>query len=226
MLVSLWRTVVMFLLVTIVMRFMGKRQIGELQPSELATSIMISNIAAIPIENFDSPLLYGAIPIITLACLEVLLSAVLLKSRTLRGFLAGKPRFVIRDGVIDQMELRELRWSIDDLMEQLRGNGVFDISDVSYAVIETNGNLSVYQKFPSRPATNESLHVASPKFDEPPVIVISDGKIVPKALAAVGLNENWLQRILRQENRRASEIFLLSCTRAGDYHLVLKEAKQ
>ena len=226
MLITLWRTMVLFIAVTCSLRFMGKRQIGELQPSELVTTIMISNIAAIPIENPGSPMINGLLSIALLAFLEVLFSALLLKNKKLRGMIIGHPRCVVRDGTVDQQELRSLRWSIDDLMEMLRGAGTFDISEVLFAIVETNGSLSVYPKFPNRPSTNGDLSmlgIEPPSSEAPPVIVISDGQLDRNALAYCNLSERWLDDLLRQRNLKIEEIFLLSCNRAAEVHIVKKE---
>lgn len=228
MLISLWRTLFLFVVVTCSLRFMGKRQIGELQPSELVTTIMISNIAAIPIENLGSPMINGLLSIALLACLEVLFSAALLKSKRLRGMIIGHPRCVVRDGTVDQNELQSLRWSIDDLMEMLRGAGTFDLSEVLFAIVETNGNLSVYPKFPHRPATNGDLAmlgIEPPSSEAPPAIIISDGKLDPNALAYCNLSERWLNELLEQKKLAIEDIFLLSCNRAAEIHLVKKEKK-
>lgn len=221
--VTLWRSVFLYALVITLLRFMGKRQIGELQPSELVTAIMISNIAAIPIENLDTPLLDGALPILALACLEVLFSAAALKSRRLRRILVGRPRRLIRSGVIDQKELSLLRWSLDDLTEQLRANGVFDLNEVSEAVVETNGTLSVYQKFSYRPATAGDLKLEPPKCDAPPALLICDGEISKDALAACGVDRAWLDKTLQQEQIAASDVFVLACDPARRYTLIPKE---
>jgi uncharacterized membrane protein YcaP (DUF421 family) len=223
MFVSLWRTMILFFLVTVAMRFMGKRQLGELKPSELVTTIMISNIAAIPIENTDTPLVNVMMSVALLAFLEVLCSAAALKSRAVRRVASGTPRFVIHDGRVDQKELRALRWSIDDLMEQLRANGVFDIDEISFAVVETNGSISILQKYPHRPATCGDLGLTPPGCDAPPAIVISDGEIIPRALQYCNLTEDWLQKTLKKEGHAPQDIFLMSCSRRAHYKIVLKE---
>lgn len=226
MFVALWRSLILFFTVTVALRFMGKRQLGELQPSELATTIMISNIAAIPIENTDAPIVSVIASIAFLACLEVLDSAAALKSRAVRRLAVGTPRFVIHDGTIDQKELRALRWSLDDLVEQLRANGVFDISEVSFAVVETNGSLSVLQKFSARPVTGGDLGLQPPDGDAPSAIVISDGDIVPRALQYCNLTEDWLRNILKKEGHAPQDIFLMNCWRNARYTIVLKEKKK
>ena len=133
MLVVFIRTLILYAIVVVGMRLMGKRQLGELQPSELVITILISNIATLPIEDTSVPLLSGAVPILTLMCFEVILSYIAMRSLRLRTFICGTPRIVIREGHIDQQELKTLRYSVDDLMEQLRANGIFDVQEVDLA---------------------------------------------------------------------------------------------
>ncbi len=228
MLITLWRTMILFIAVTCSLRFMGKRQIGELQPSELVTTIMVSNIAAIPIENPGSPMINGLLSIALLACLEVLFSALLLKSKKLRGIIIGHPRCVIRDGTVDQRELRSLRWSIDDLMEMLRSSGTFDISEVLFAIVETNGSLSIYPKFSNRPATNgdlSMLDIEPPASEAPPVIVVADGELDRNALGYCNLSERWLKELLTERKLKLEDVFLLSCNRAAEVHIVKREKR-
>ncbi|MBQ7981655.1 MAG: DUF421 domain-containing protein, partial [Oscillospiraceae bacterium] len=154
---------------------MGKRQIGELQPSELAVTILISNIATLPVEDTGIPLLTGIIPIITLASLDVIMSWLAIKSRGVRRVMSGTPAIIIQDGKLDQKQMREIRFTIDDLMESLRGQGIFDISQVQFAMVETTGNLSVYQKYQYRNVTNSDMELKG-KSINPPEVVIADGK--------------------------------------------------
>ena len=157
MLVVFLRTLILYALVVLGMRIMGKRQLGELQPSELVTTILISNIATLPIENTNVPLLSGAVPILTLMCFEVILSYLGMKNRRFRTILSGTPRIIIRQGKIDHQELENLRYSVDDLMEQLRVNSIFDIQQVEMAVVETTGQLSVCKKAETVPLTASDL---------------------------------------------------------------------
>ena len=226
MLITVWRTLILFLVVSVALRFMGKRQIGELQPSELATTIMISNIAAIPIENNGSPMINGVLSIALLACIEVLLSAAMLKSQKLRAISLGHTRCIIRDGKVIEKELRALRWSLDDLMKMLRSNGIFDIDEVLFAFVETNGSLSTYQKFYDRAATNGTIGKKPPKDDAPPVLVINDGIIDKNALGYCGLSEVWLNDLLKEKGLKIADVFFLSCDRAKNYHIVKKENRQ
>lgn len=205
---------------------MGKRQIGELQPSELVTTIVISNIAAIPIENLGSPLINGVVPIIMLACFEVILSAINLKSKFFRRIVSGTPLMVIRNGTVDQQALRDLRFSIDDLMEQLRGCGYFDLNEIAYAIVETNGRVSVYNKFASRPVTCGDLGIKPSKQDGLPVIVISDGLVEKRALEFCNVDQKWLDKVLKEEGKSVQDIFIMTCDISREYKIIPKESKK
>ena len=159
MLIILLRAILLYLLIIFSMRIMGKRQIGELQPGELVVTMMLSNMAVLPIEDTNIPMLLGAIPILTLMCFEIILSNVGMKNKKFRKFLAGNPIVVIRNGEIDQRALHKLRFTIDDLMEALRGKDVFDITEVDFAIVETNGTLNVFKKFESQNITPKMVGI-------------------------------------------------------------------
>lgn len=224
--ITLWRSLVLYALVTFLIRFMGKRQIGELQPSELVTTIMISNIAAIPIENADSPLLSGMLPIIALACMEILSSAAALKSHGIRSLLMGKPRWVVRDGKIDQKQLADMRWSLEDLYEQLRANGIFDISEVECAVVETNGCLSVCQSFESKPVTMSKAKIKKTIDNAPPEILISDSWVFYENFAHCGIDRRWFENRLKKEKLSPKDVFLMTCDRSKNCIIIPKENKK
>ena len=219
MLVTFLRTLILYLIVVFGIRLMGKRQIGELQPSELVITILVSNIATLPLENLDIPLLTGIVPILSLVCFEVLASWATLRSRRLRRILSGSPKIIIRDGVIDQKVLGELRFSADDLMTALRGSGVFDVSEVQFAVVETTGSVSVYPEYASRPVTN----VPEQDRGDPPDVLISDGKLIPHGLAASGLDRAWIDRVLSRQQLKIRDVFLLAARGQQDYCLIRKE---
>lgn len=221
-----FKTVILYALIILSLRLMGKRQLGELQPTEFVITILVSNIATLPIEDIDIPLLTGVLPIMTLVCCEVVMSAVSLKWKRARRVISGSPKIIIRDGVIDQREMRELRFSIDDLMAQLRQNNIFDVCDVAFAVVETTGQLSVYPRFEARGVTAGMLCLPA-KGEEaaPPVVMISDGILVPHALEYCNLRPEWLEKILDEQQMHISEIFLMTCNRQAAYHIVKKECK-
>lgn len=205
---------------------MGKRQIGELQPSELVITILVSNIATLPIEDTDVPMLGGIIPVLTLVSFEVLLSLITLRFKCIRKFISGNPRVVIADGKIDQKEMKNLRFSLDDLMEQLRAKDVFDIRDVAFAIVETNGQLSLYKKFDARSVDAKMLGLKSTGDDGmPPVVMISDGVVIKDALVQCNLKQEWLQKTLEENKITAKEIFIMTCDRHADYIIVPKEKK-
>ena len=219
-----FKTIILYALIIVGLRLMGKRQLGKLQPSEFVVTILISNIATLPIEDVDIPLLTGILPILTLVSCEVIMSTVALKSKRARKILSGSPKIVIRDGVIDQRQLRDLRFSIDDLMEQLRQNNVFDIADVAFAIVETTGKVSVYQKFEARNVTAEMLNLPSDGQESaPPVVMISDGQLIEEALRYCNLRHEWLEKTLGDQKVRLEDIFLMTCNRQANYHIIKKE---
>lgn len=216
------RAAILYAAVIAAVRLMGKRQIGELQPSELVITILISNIATLPVEDPTIPLITGLVPIFTLAALDVIVGYVSLNSWRLRRILCGKPVIVISGGVIDQQKLKELRFTIDDLMEALRSYGIFDISEVQFAVVETTGALSVYQKTKNRPAEKQDLGIASLP-DDPPVIVVQDGVLIPEALKRSAIGEGRFSGILSSEKLKISDIFIMSVDVSGGYSIIRKE---
>ena len=157
MLIIVIRTLILYGAVIVSLRVMGKRQLGELQPSELVVAIMISDLASVPMQDIDIPLMWGILPVLTLLIAEVLLSFISLKSKWARRFLSGEPSIVIYDGTIIESELLRLRFNVNDLLSELRLNGCHDISDVAAAVVETGGKLSVIQKTGARGVTVDDL---------------------------------------------------------------------
>jgi uncharacterized membrane protein YcaP (DUF421 family) len=218
------RSIILYVLLIFSVRFMGKRQIGELQPSELAITILVSNIATLPIEDPGLPLLVGVLPIVTLISLDVVMSFLSLKSRGIRRIMCGEPVIVIKDGVIDQKKMSDLRFTNDDLTQSLRMQGIFDIKEVQFAVVETTGAVSVYQKFKDQPATNESVN-AQGSDKTPPNLVIDDGKIVREGLDIIGMTESQLKNILKNEKAAEEDVFIMTAANSTDYLLVKKVIK-
>ena len=218
------RTILLYLLIVAGLRIMGKRQIGELQPSELVVTILISNIATLPIQDLDVPLSGGIVPILTIVCFEVFLSGLTMRSRTARRLFCGGPKMVIRDGQIMQKELRNLRFSVEDLIEQLRAAGDFDPREGLFAVVETTGSLSVYPRFSARPATGGDLGMQKDDYiDAPPAVIIDQGKILPASLDYCGVSPVWLRKVLEQEGIAQGDIFLMTCDRRRQYHIVKRD---
>ncbi len=179
MLILVIRTLILYFIVVLSLRVMGKRQIGELQPSELVVAIMISDLASVPMQAIDIPLVTGIIPVLTLLVSEVIMSFISLKSRCIRRYVSGEPSIVIYKGHINEGELGRLRFNLNDLMEQLRIAGCPDVSEVQVAVLETNGQLSVVQK------SQGPLDL--------PYMLISDGEINETELSRAGKNKTWLR---------------------------------
>lgn len=213
------RAVILYLLIIFSMRLMGKHQIGELQPSELAVTILISNIATLPVEDMTMPLFTGIIPILTLACLDVIMSWLGIKSKRLRNLTCGKPVVIISNGIIDKKKMNEIRFTSDDLMEALHSKDIFDISEVQFAVVETTGAVSVYQKHPCRTPTNRELNIDGVSSN-PPEAVIDDGKIIEEALLRTEKSMDYLEGILRAEETPLSEVFLMTLDSCGNYSLI------
>ena len=178
MLIIIIRTVLLYLLIVVTLRLMGKKQLGELQPSELVTTIMISNIATLALEDASTPMLMGIVPILMIGSLDVILSGIMLKSTKVRKLVSGTARVIISDGKIDQKEMKNLRYTIDDLTEAMREQGIFDISQVQYAIVETTGKINFLQK--EEPARN------------PPEVIIHDGEINMDGLNRTNLGEGWV----------------------------------
>ena len=209
MLIPFFRTLILYLAIIVAVRLMGKRQVGEMQPAELVITILVSAVASVPMQDLDIPLAHGLIPVFTLIAAEVLVSALTLKIPFLRRVLSGKPVPVIRNGIIRQSALRELRLSVDDLLEDLRLNGIFDLRQVAFAQVETNGQLSVLLRGTESPATAGQLGVTQPESG-PFYVLIADGKLDTKAMAAVGCTREKLAQLLHTRGvQRAEQVFLL-----------------
>lgn len=223
MLVPFARTLLLYLLIVLAVRFMGKRQVGEMQPAELVITILVSAVAAVPMQDIDIPLAHGVVPVLTLIAAEVLISALSLKSFFLRRLLSGKPVPVIRDGVIDRKAMVKLRLSLDDLFEDLRLNGVFDLRQVKFAQLETNGQLSLLLNTADAPATPRQLHCrATP--EEPFYTVISDGVLITDALTQIEKSEAWLHRILQANGiGKVADVFLFCANVSGNTIVLKKE---
>ncbi len=225
MLIVFFRAIILYFIIIISIRLMGKRQIGELQPSELVITILMSNIATLPIEDITIPMIMGVVPIFTLVCLDVFMSQLSLYSRRVRKFFSGTPKIIISDGVVDQQVMKKLRFTIDDLMESLRSMQVFDIEDVQLAVVETTGKISVYQKQTTQPCTKSDMGITVP-CKNPPQLIISDGDIEEVALNFIGRDRKWLSQILAEENCHLEQVFIMTCDGDGNYKLIRKEDKK
>ena len=223
MITALCRTVILYFLIMIGLRLMGKRQIGELEPSELVLTMMISDLATVPMQDFGIPLLSGLLPILTLLALSLLLSQLSLRSLRLRALICGTPTVLIRGGKLQQDAMRKNRFTIDELMEELREQGVTRIEDVKYAVLENSGQLSVLPWAKAKPPTAEDLGLTLEE-DTLPTVLINDGRVLRNNLRLCGRDEVWLQKILKQEHCTTKEVFLLTVDENGKTLCVPKEA--
>ncbi len=225
MIIVVIRTLILYAVVITALRIMGKRQIGELQPSELVVAIMISDLATVPMESVDIPLLSGIIPVLTLIMAEVITSYLSLKSKLVRKFVVGQPSVVIYNGKINERELERLRFNLDDLLEELRLNGCHDISDVEVAVIETSGKLSVIPRDSARSVTVEDLQLTNVRHDGLPCTVIADGQLNEYELKRCGKTKDELYEELRKYGAETiSEVFIASVDAEGELFVQLKDS--
>lgn len=219
MLATIIRTTVMYIFVTLAIRLMGKRQIGDMQPNELVVTLLISEIAAIPLQDTTQPIINGIIAIFVLVILEIIVSVITMKSIAARKMMSGKSVVIIKNGKVDQNAMKQVRMTTLDLVELLRENGVFDISEAAYAVLEVNGNLSVLQKSECAPATPKDLNItAAPEALFLPVIC--DGKIIEESLCAIECEKSFVREILKREQKTESDIFLMTMNRFSEYRIV------
>ena len=222
---AFFRTVILYFILMVGLRLMGKRQIGELEPSELVLTLIISDLAAVPMQDFGSPLLAGVIPILTLLALSMLMSQLSLRNLRFRELVCGTPAVLIRDGNIQQAAMRKNRYTLDELLEELRGQGISSVEEVKYAVLENSGQLSVLPWTQRQPPSAAQLQLEIEDDVTLPTVLINDGRVMRKNLTACGLDSLWLQAQL-QERQLASpkEVFLLTLDEHGQISCVKKEA--
>ncbi len=206
------------------MRFMGKRQLGELQPTELVITILFSEIASVPLENNDSSLLNSLFLITFLVCLEIINSVINMKSPMFSRILQGKPAVIIENGILNQKKLKDLRYSTDDLLEQLRQKDVFDINEVNYAVVETNGTLSLKKKNNKEPLTAEQYGIKE-KDDNIPFLAVNNGKLVKSSSKNSEITQTQIKSILKNENTDLKDVLILLVTDANNYTIIKKDEK-
>ncbi|MBU5300962.1 DUF421 domain-containing protein [Clostridium sporogenes] len=209
MFIVLIRTIILYLLVILSMRLMGKKQIGELEPFELAITIMISELASLPMQDSRIPLLHGIVPILTLLILQNLFSLIQLKSEKIRSLINGEPSILIEKGKIDFQELKNQRFNINDLMEELRLQGYYDLENIEYAILETSGQLSIIPKTEESPVTKKDLSLQATQ-ERLPVTLILDGKINKKNLKLIKKDEKWLENKLKKDNISSYDELLIA----------------
>ena len=209
MILSYLRTLLLYLVLILAVRLMGKRQIGEMEPAEFVVTMLVANLAAIPMQDGAIPLYSGLVPILTVLRLELVLSGITLTSVPIRRLLCGKPVILIDNGKILQENLRKTRITLDELTGHLREKDVLDIHTVQFAILETNGNLSVFPYPREKPASAKDAGVEAGK-QYLPVTIIEDGYLSKENLALAGKDENWLKKALKQQNAEVSDTFLLT----------------
>lgn len=209
MILSYIRTVILYLILIAVIRVMGKRQIGEMEASEFVVTMLVANLAAIPMQDGGIPLFSGLVPILTVLGVELVLSALALRSIFLRRLLCGSPVVLIENGRAIQQNLRRTRMTLDELQRQLRTNQITDIRSVQMAILETDGSFSVFPYAKDKPATagEAGIKVKAQTF---PTTVISDGKLLRNNLAQAGKDEAWVQRVLQQNHAEIRDTWLLT----------------
>ena len=208
------RTVVMYTVLVVVIRLLGKRQVGQLAPSEFVVTMLVANLASVTLENIDVPLTAGLIPIGTVLIIEMLLSRASLKSIRFRKLLCGKPVILIENGNILQKNLRKTRVTLDELTGHLREKDVLDLQSVQYAILETSGNLSVFPYPKEKPASAKDAGIQAQK-QYLPLTVISDGVLLEDNLQKAGKDRRWLEKILKERKSTLSDTWLLSVDGAG-----------
>ncbi len=224
MIISVIRTIILYVLILFAVRMMGKRQISEMQTSELVITLLMSNIATIPMQDTEQSMLSGIVPIMILLVCEILISYLMLKRSGIRKLVCGKPVIVINNGIIEQKAMKELRLSTEDLFSQLRQKDIFDIAEVAYAVIETNGTLSVLKKSQDDNIKAKDLKIKT-QPSELKVVVISDGEFADSSMRFCGLEKDKIKRILKKENTSLDEVFIMTADSSGAYQIIKKEGK-
>ncbi len=222
--VIFFRTVIIYLILLLVLRLMGKRQIGELQPSELVTTLLLSQIASQPILAQNVPIAYGVIPVCVVVCLEVILSFVMTRVPFLKRLFVGKPSILINKGKMDTKELMRVRVTVEELMSELRSHGVGDPADVYYAVMEENGSISVLLKAASETVRRKDIDI---KADESGIsrLIISDGVVNTENLKKAGKDEKWLKKQLDENKLNVKDVFMMTCSDTSGVYTVKKQKK-
>lgn len=209
MILSYMRTILLYMVLIFCIRLMGKRQIGEMEPTEFVVTMLLANLAAIPMQDGAIPLYSGLVPILTVLGMELVLSGLILRSVLFRRFLCGKPVILIDNGKIVQENLRRTRVTLDELTGHLREKDVLDISAVQYAILETDGNLSVFPYPKERPASAKDAGI-HPKQQFLPVTIIEDGFLSRENLKRAGKSDQWLAQVLHDHSAEAKDTLLLT----------------
>ncbi len=217
------RTIIIYIMLIVAMRVMGRRQLGELQPIELVVTLLISDLASVPMQESGIPLFSGLVPIFVLVAAEILLSTWMLKSPKFASLVSGTPILIIHNGKLDQQALKKLRMSVDDLSESLRKQQVFDLRDIQTAIAETNGTITVYPIAAKRSIVYEDIVPLPIANHGIPLVVLSDGVTCEWAMKACGVDDAWIDRVLQKERCRRDNVMILTVNADKTYYLVPKE---
>ena len=223
MLITFIRSIILYIIVLIVMRLMGKREIGQLQPFELAISIMIADLATIPMTEIGIPIFNGIIPILGLLFMHLIISISNLKSTKIREIICGKPRILIYRGKIDEKALKKERFTINELQEKLRGNNIVNLGDVEYAILETSGEVTIIQKPEKRGTIPEDFNI-KPDYEGIPYDLVIDGKIMNKNLKSIGKNYSWLKKQVEKFGIKPEEALVVTIDGKGQIFCQKKES--
>ncbi len=222
MILSYIRTIILYLILIAVIRIMGKRQVGQMEPSEFVVTMLVANLASIPMQDGGIPLYSGLVPILTVLGVELVLSAASLRSVGFRRLLCGKPVILIENGHVLQNNLRRTRITLDELTGHLREKDVLNVTDVQYAILETNGNLSVFPYPKHRPASAKDAGI-HPERQSLPVTIIGDGYLYRQNLPSAGKDEAWVRRFLQERELKQKDVWLLTLDATGRTTLLRKE---
>lgn len=214
MLILFTRTIILYAFVLISFRLTGKRQLSDLQPFDLIITLLIADLASVPASDASTPLIYGIMPIMALFLIQHIISFLSLKSNKLRAIISGKPLIVVSRGVVQEKALRSSRYTLSDLLEQLRCKDIFNLCDVEYAILETNGDISVLLKGANAKPTYEDFNLPAPKTDLSYTLIL-DGSIQDKSLRQLGYDRIWLERQLKRSGNRTPEQVLFAFLNAG-----------
>ncbi|HZJ78653.1 MAG TPA: DUF421 domain-containing protein [Clostridia bacterium] len=222
MFVTIIRVLIIYIVVIVSVRLMGKRQIGEMQPTELVITILLSEIAALPIQDTSQPILTSIVAVMLLVSFEIINSVISLKSVRYRYLMHGKSIIVVRNGNIDQKQLKLLRLTVDDLLESLREQSVFDIDEVEYAIVETNGKINVMLKPEKRTVTVQKLNL-NVEDNGMPCVVVCDGRIINDNFSECNLTMDKFNSILKKQKSNLKEILLMTVDKSEQINIIKKE---
>ena len=222
MLITFFRAIVLYIIVLVVMRLMGKREIGQLQPFELAIAIMIADLASVPMSEVGIPIINGIIPILSLLVMHLIISFINLKSIKMRQLICGKPSILIYRGKIDEKALIKERFTINELEERLRGNNIMNLGDIEYAILETSGQVTVIPKPEKRNVIAEDLNI-TPEYEGISYDLVVDGKVMNKNLKKIGKDYNWLKKEVKKFNMNPEEALIVTYDGKGQIFCQKKE---